>query len=80
MTEGQEVRASREQVEEFVGKLKGFHDSLPEAEQAMLGTILQSAQGQDTGGYGYRGYDWKELVGFLTEGDDTQGFRAARGY
>ena len=48
-----EVRASREEVEAFVGKLKGFHGSLDEAERAMLETVLESAQG-DTSGYPYR--------------------------
>jgi hypothetical protein len=51
MTEEQEVRASREEVEGFVSKLKDFHGSLSEFEQAMLETILDSAQGE-TGGYG----------------------------
>jgi hypothetical protein len=49
MTEEQEVRASREEVEGFVSKLKEFRGSLGESEQAMLDTILDSAQGE-TGG------------------------------
>jgi hypothetical protein len=44
MTEGNGVRASHEEVEGFVEKLKEFHGSPNESEQAMLGTILQSAQ------------------------------------
>jgi hypothetical protein len=53
MTEEQEVRASREEVEGFVSKLKEFRGSLGESEQAMLDTILYSAQGE-TGSYRIR--------------------------
>ena len=35
-------------------KLRDFHGSLNENEQAMLRTILGGAQGQDTGGYYFR--------------------------
>jgi len=51
MAENQEIQASHEEVEAFVGKLKGFHASLEESGQAMLGTILESAQGGETAGY-----------------------------
>ena len=51
MAEGQEVRAAHEEVEAFVDKLRDFHGSLDEPEQAMLGTILEAAQGGETGGY-----------------------------
>ena len=51
MTEGHEVRASHEEVEAFVGKLKGFHGSLDESGRAMLETILQGAQAGDTQGF-----------------------------
>jgi len=44
MSEGSEVRASREEVEGFVTKLKEFHGALDESGQAMLGTILEGAQ------------------------------------
>ena len=54
MTEGQEIRASREEVEEFVGSLKGFHDGLEPAGQAMLATILEGAMTGETGGYAAR--------------------------
>ncbi len=47
----QEVRATHEEVEGFVAKLRDFHRSLSEPEQAMLETVLESAQGGDTGGY-----------------------------
>lgn len=50
MSEGQEIRASHEEVEEFVGKLRGFHDALDPAGQAMLGTILDGAVAGETGG------------------------------
>ena len=51
MTEGHEVRASHEEVEAFVGKLKGFHGSLGEGERAMLETILEGARAGDTQGF-----------------------------
>jgi hypothetical protein len=52
MAQEQDVRASREEVEAFVGKLRGFHAGLPSpAERAMLESILESAQGGETGGY-----------------------------
>ncbi len=54
MAENQEIRASREEVEAFVGKLRGFHGSLGESERAMMGTILEAAQAGETGGYGFR--------------------------
>ena len=60
MTEGNEVRASHEDVEAFVGKLRDFHGSLGEGERAMMGTILEAARGGETGGYGgwrYRRYE-----------------------
>ena len=54
MTEEQEIRATHQEVEAFVGKLKEFHSSLDESGQALLGTILEEAQTGDTGGYGLR--------------------------
>lgn len=84
MTEGQEMRASHEEVEAFVGKLKEFHGSLGDGEQAMLATILESAQGGETAGYkrirprasGGSEQEWNDLVGWIEEQDeeDTQGF------
>jgi hypothetical protein len=77
---GQEIRASREEVAGFVSKRKDFHGSLSESEQAMLETILDSAQGE-TGGYGRfaRGTEapWNDLVGRLID-EDTQGFLRIR--
>jgi hypothetical protein len=87
MTESSEVRASHDEVEGFVAKLREFHGSLGEAEQAMMDTILDSAQGGETGGYRYArrtGEDqpeaWQELVGWIEEQDeeDTQGFMRRR--
>ena len=75
----QEIRANREEVEGFVSKLKEFHDSLSESEQAMLDTILAQAQGE-TGGYRRRRGDeasWNDLVGLLID-EDTQGFMRTR--
>jgi len=79
MTEEQEIRATHEEVEVFVGKLKEFHSSLEESEQAMLDTTLDSAQGE-TGGYRTRRRgdeaNWNDLVGWIEEQgeEDTQGF------
>jgi len=76
----QETSASREEVEQFVEKLRGFHGSLGESEQAMLDTLLAQAQGE-TGGYRKirRGDEaaWNDLVGHLAD-EDTQGFLKRR--
>jgi hypothetical protein len=75
----QEKRASREEVEHFVGKLREFHASLSESEQAMLDNLLAQAQGE-TGGYARRrsgDQDWDDLVGQLVD-EDTQGFLRRR--
>ncbi len=86
MTESNEVRASHEEVERFVGKLREFHGSLGEGERAMMATLLESAQAGETGGYARRHrYDdqpeessgsesssgWNDLIGWIEEqGDD----------
>jgi len=86
MTEGNEVRASHEEVEAFVGKLREFHGSLDESGQAMLGTILEGAQQGETGGFRYRWgrYEdptqesagsestsgWNDLIGWIEEQGD----------
>ncbi len=82
MTESGEVRASHEEVEGFVMKLKEFHGSLGESEQAMLATILEGAQTGDTGGYAIKkgrygtpdegstsesSSGWNDLVGWIEE-------------
>ena len=83
MTEGNEVRASREEVDAFVGKLRGFHEELDPAGRAMLGTILEAAQGGETGGYRFRwsrygdpeeggsgqesSSGWNDLIGWIEE-------------
>ena len=83
MTEGNEVRVSHDEVEAFVGKLRDFHGSLGESEQAMLDTVLDSAKGGETGGYGRRHRSgegseesWNDLIGWIEEQgeEDTQGF------
>jgi hypothetical protein len=77
----QEISASREEVEQFVGKLREFHGSLSESEQAMLDTLLAQAQGE-TGGYRRRrsgNQDWDDLVGHLVD-EDTQGFARRAGW
>ena len=86
MTEGNEVRASHDEVEAFVGKLREFHGSLDESGQAMLGTILEGAQQGETGGYKGRlgRYEdptqessgsestsgWNDLIGWIEEQGD----------
>ena len=51
----QETRASHEEVEQFMGKLRGFYGGLQtSAERAMLATILEGAQAGETSGYGGR--------------------------
>jgi hypothetical protein len=84
--EQQEIRASHEEVEGFVEKLRDFHGSLGETEQTMLETIVHSAQSQDTAAYGIKrgfssqGGGWEDLVGWIEEqGEDTQGFAYKRG-
>jgi len=82
MTESNEVRASHEDVQAFVGKLRDFHGSLGESEQAMLGTILEGAQTGDTGGYALRvkrygasdegsasesSSGWNDLIGWIED-------------
>ena len=83
MTEGQEIRASHEEVEGFVMKLREFHGSLGEGERAMLGTILEGAQQGETGGYGFKkgryedptggeagtesSSGWNDLIGWIEE-------------
>jgi hypothetical protein len=83
MAESSEVRVTHEEVEAFVGKLRDFHGSLDESEQAMLGMILGSAQGGGTSGYirpkrteQESSSAWNDLIGWIEEhGDeDTQGF------
>jgi hypothetical protein len=84
MSEEKEVRATHEEVEEFVGKFRGFNDALDPAGQALLGTILDGAVAGESGGYILRvrfadqgGHKpWKDLVGWIeTQGEeDTQGF------
>jgi hypothetical protein len=84
MTEEQEVRATHEEVEGFVSKLRDFHNSLDAPGQAMLVTILESAQGAETGAYGWRippysgggPQPWEDLIGWIeSQGDEkTQGF------
>jgi hypothetical protein len=48
------IRATYEEVEGFVAKLREFSASLSESERAMLGTILEGSQSGDTGGYRIR--------------------------
>ncbi len=69
MTEGSEVRASHEEVEGFVMKLREFHGSLDESERAMLGTILEGAQGGETAGYRYR---WGRYEGAPEESSGSE--------
>lgn len=84
----QEIRATHQEVEQFVSKLRDFHGSLGESEQAMLETVLEGTQGGETGGYGVRrtfssqGGGWEDLVGWMeSQGEgETQGFAVRRNF
>jgi hypothetical protein len=81
---------ARQDVEAFVQSLKDFEERLPPAQQAMLQTILDAAQQNDTAGYAKRtrtetnqGAEqgdearWERLAEWLNkaQGDeDTEGF------
>ncbi len=87
-----EVRASHEEVEGFVAKLREFHGSLSASEQAMLVSILEGAQTRETGGYAKRFHrygdpdegstdqesssGWNDLIGWIEE----QGEDDAQGF
>ena len=85
MAAGQEIRAAHEEVVGFVRKLRDFHGSLSDSEQAMLESVLDTTRGE-VGGYGmYKRTgvseeSWDELVGWLEDqgGEYTQGFRWTR--
>ena len=85
MAAEQENRATHEEVEAFVQKLKDFHGSLSDSEQAMLESVLDTTRGE-VGGYGkYKRSEitketWDDLVGWLEDqgGEYTQGFRWTR--
>jgi len=51
MAAEQQIRATHEEVEAFVQKLRGFHGSLSDSEQAMLESILDTTRGE-VGGAG----------------------------
>jgi hypothetical protein len=82
MAAEQEIRASKEEVEDFVAKLKEFHGTLNEVEQAMLETILEGARlGDDFGDHiwfhhygGDTGHGWSGIVEYLLEDDESEGF------
>jgi hypothetical protein len=82
MAPEQEVRATHEEVVGFVRKLRDFHASLDDSEQAMLESVLDTTRGE-VGGYGmYKRSgvseeSWDDLVGWLEDqgGEYTQGFQ-----
>jgi hypothetical protein len=82
MAAEQEIRASKEEVEGFVAKLKEFYGSLNEAEQTMLVAILDGAQrGGDFGDYiwtdrygGSMAQGWSDTVEYFLEDDESAGF------
>ena len=51
MAAEQEIRATHEEVVGFVRKLRDFHGSLGDSEQAMLESVLDTTRGE-VGGYG----------------------------
>jgi Rad3-related DNA helicase len=85
MAAEQEIRATHEEVEAFVRKLRDFHGSLGDSEQAMLESVLDTTRGE-VGGYGmYKRSgvseeSWDDLVGWLEDqgGEYTEGFRWTR--
>jgi hypothetical protein len=68
MAAEQEIRATHEEVVGFVRKLRDFHGSLGDSEQAMLESVLETTRGE-VGGYGmYKRSgvteeSWDDLVG-----------------
>jgi hypothetical protein len=46
MAAGQDIRVAHEEVEGFVHKLRDFHGSLGNSEQAMLESILDTTRGE----------------------------------
>ncbi len=85
MAAEQQIRATHEEVVGFVRKLRDFHGSLSNSEQAMLESILDTTRGE-AGGYGmYKRAglteeSWDVLVGWLEDlgGEYTLGFRWMR--
>ena len=81
----QAIEATHEDVVGFVRKLRDFHSSLGDSEQAMMESILDTTRGE-VGGYGmYKRSGiteetWDDLVGWLEDqgGEYTQGFRWTR--
>ena len=65
----QEIEATHEEVVDLVRKLRDFHGSLGDSEQAMMESILDTTRGE-VGGYGM--YErtglteetWDDLVGW----------------
>ncbi len=80
MTEGNEVRASHEEVEAFVGKLREFHGSLGEGERAMLGTLLEGAQAGETGGYLRRRSRYEDVTESSSEQESSSGWNDLIGW
>lgn len=83
MSEGDEIRATHEEVEAFVGRLRELHDELAPSGQAMLATILDSARGgEEPRSLRYKGPEWDEVVEWIEAqgGGEGQGFlRRLRG-
>ncbi len=85
MAPEQEMRATHEEVVGFVHKLRDFHGSLSDSEQAMLESILDTTRGE-VGGYGMykrtgvNEESWDDLIGWLEDqgGEYTEGFRWTR--
>jgi hypothetical protein len=80
MTEGQEIGASHDEVEAFVGKLRSFHAELDESGQAMLGTILEGAQQGETGGYRRMAHRYDDAAESGTEQESSSGWNDLIGW
>jgi hypothetical protein len=78
----QGIEATHEEVVGFVRKLRDFHSSLGDSEQAMMESILDTTRGEVGGDGMYKRSGiteetWDDLVGWLEDqgGEYTQGFR-----
>jgi len=85
VAEQKDIRATHEEVEGFVRKLRDFHASLSDSEQAMLESVLDTTRGEVSGYGRYRrsgiGEEtWTDLVGWIEDqgGEYTEGFRWMR--
>jgi hypothetical protein len=66
------IRATRADAQAFVKSLKDFSDTLLPEQRAMLGTILDAAQQDETSGYGKK---WpRSAAGAVADENETAGY------